>query len=130
MATLGELLFYIATQQQDSGAGSVADVSAAWGISSATTGGVVRLLRPGEDEICQHYAVKTIENICSQGGEWAATFSTMVRLGHRCACCVCEPLCCASAYACVCACLVGGRRLTRRGWAGREGGDGDCQGWG
>ncbi|KIY93390.1 hypothetical protein MNEG_14572 [Monoraphidium neglectum] len=77
MATLGELLFYIATQQQDSGAGSVADVSAAWGISSATTGGVVRLLRPGEDEICQHYAVKTIENICSQGGEWAATFSTM-----------------------------------------------------
>lgn len=81
MATLGELLFYIATQQQDSGGGSVADVSAAWGITSATTGGVTRLLKPGEDEICQHYAVKTIENICSQGGEWAATFSTQVRGG-------------------------------------------------
>jgi serine/threonine-protein kinase ULK4 len=36
--------------------------------------------RAGEDEICQHYAVKTIENICSQGGEWAATFSTQVGL--------------------------------------------------
>jgi len=78
MATLGELLFYIATQQQDSGAGSVSDVSSAWGITSATTAGVVRLLKVGEDEISQHYAVKTIENICSQGGEWAATFSTQV----------------------------------------------------
>ena len=33
-----------------------------------------RLLRPQEDEIAQHYAVKTIENICSQGGDWAAKF--------------------------------------------------------
>lgn len=23
-----------------------------------------------------HYAVKTVENICSQGGEWAARFAT------------------------------------------------------
>ena len=78
MATLGELLFYIATQQQDGGAGSVSDVSASWGITSSTIGGVTRLLKPGEDEICTHYAVKTIENICSQGGEWAAAFTTQV----------------------------------------------------
>jgi hypothetical protein len=78
MATLGELLFYIATQQQDGGGGSVSDVSAAWGITSATLSGVARLLKPGEDEICTHYAAKTIENICSQGGEWAAIFSTQV----------------------------------------------------
>ncbi|KAF5840559.1 hypothetical protein DUNSADRAFT_16357 [Dunaliella salina] len=34
----------------------------------------VRLLKPQEDEVTQHYAVKTIENICSQGGDWAANF--------------------------------------------------------
>ena len=34
-----------------------------------------RLLKPAEDEIAQHYAVKTVENICSQGGEWAAKFA-------------------------------------------------------
>jgi hypothetical protein len=33
-----------------------------------------RLLKPQEDELAQHYAVKTIENICSQGGDWAAKF--------------------------------------------------------
>lgn len=79
MATLGELLFYIATQQQDSGSASVSDTSAAWGITPATIQAVARLLRPGEDEVCQHYAVKTIENICSQGGEWAAKFANQVR---------------------------------------------------
>lgn len=75
MATLGELLFYIATQQQDSGSASVQDTSSAWGITPATVAAVVRLLKPGEDEVCQHYAVKTIENICSQGGEWASKFA-------------------------------------------------------
>ena len=81
MATLGELLFYIATQQQDSGSASVQDTSSAWGITPATVAAVVRLLKPGEDEVCQHYAVKTIENICSQGGEWASKFAVQVRAG-------------------------------------------------
>lgn len=36
---------------------------------------VVRLLRDREDEVAVHYAVKTVENICSQGGEWAARFA-------------------------------------------------------
>jgi hypothetical protein len=79
MATLGELLFYIATQQQDSGSASVQDTSSAWGITPATIAAVVRLLKPGEDEVCQHYAAKTIENICSQGGEWASKFAVEVR---------------------------------------------------
>eukprot|EP00798_Chlamydomonas_sp_ICE-L_P014436 gene14436-20443_t len=78
MATLGELLFYIATQQQDGQGGqgghSVQEASDAWSINSATINSVARLLRPQEDEIAQHYAVKTIENICSQGGDWAARF--------------------------------------------------------
>lgn len=79
MATLGELLFYVATQQQDSGAASVADTSEAWGITCDTINAVTRLLGPSEDEVCQHYAVKTIENICSQGGEWAGKFAQQVR---------------------------------------------------
>lgn len=36
---------------------------------------VLRLLKPQEDEIAQHYAVKTVENICSQGGDWASKFA-------------------------------------------------------
>jgi serine/threonine-protein kinase ULK4 len=40
MATLGELLFYIATQQQEPGGASVTEVSQAWGISSGTLGQV------------------------------------------------------------------------------------------
>lgn len=49
-------------------------------VSPNTTSAVVRLLKPGEDEITQHYAVKTIENIASQnreGNEWGARFCTM-----------------------------------------------------
>mmetsp|Transcript_37117 Transcript_37117/g.82576 ORF Transcript_37117/g.82576 Transcript_37117/m.82576 type:complete len:1288 (+) Transcript_37117:271-4134(+) len=79
MATLGELLFYIATQQQDNqgtaGAATAQEVSDAWSITSSTISAVTRLLKVQEDEIAQHYAVKTIENICSQGGDWAAKFS-------------------------------------------------------
>lgn len=78
MATLGELLFYVATQQQDSGAATVAGASEAWGITQETVAAVVHLLRPNEDEVCQHYAIKTIENICSQGGEWAGKFAQQV----------------------------------------------------
>lgn len=75
MATLGELLFYIATQQQDAQSGLTAqEVSDCWSINSSTISAVTRLLKPQEDEIAQHYAVKTIENICSQGGDWAAKF--------------------------------------------------------
>ncbi|KAG2493011.1 hypothetical protein HYH03_008674 [Edaphochlamys debaryana] len=83
IATLGELLFYIATQQQDNaaaaagGAGAApADPSVVWGITSNTYAQVMRLLKDKEDEVAAHYAVKTVENICSQGGEWASRFAT------------------------------------------------------
>lgn len=43
MATLGELLFYIATQQQDAANGQTAqEVSDCWNINSATISAVVR----------------------------------------------------------------------------------------
>ena len=90
MATLGELLFYIATQQHEAaeaarrnpskrGGGTdaaAAAAAAAWQIPASTVGTVTRMLRAGEDEIAQHYAVKTIENIVSHGGEWAAKFAS------------------------------------------------------
>ena len=75
MATLGELLFYVATTQQDmAGSSTVKEAADLWQINAGTVSAVTRLLKPQEDEVAQHYAVKTIENICSQGGEWAAKF--------------------------------------------------------
>lgn len=47
-----------------------------WGVTPAILISVTRLLKPSEDEVAQHYAVKTIENVSSQGGEWAARFAT------------------------------------------------------
>lgn len=45
MATLGELLFYIATQQQDAANGTTpADAAAAWGITGNAISTVLRLL--------------------------------------------------------------------------------------
>ena len=111
-ATLGELLFYIATQQHEAAeaqkrrggddkrgttfagekgaskgtreegadedaaraAAAAAAAASAWKIPASTVGAVCRALRAGEDEIAQHYAVKTIENIVSHGGEWSAKF--------------------------------------------------------
>ncbi len=46
MACLGELLFYIATQQESS-------TRSAWSVSSSTIGAVARTLEPGQDEITQ-----------------------------------------------------------------------------
>ena len=84
MATLGELLFYVATQQQDAAlADPPVDVAAAWGIVPGTLTAVTRLLKPSEDEIAQHYAVKTIENISSQGGDWTVRFATQARARSR-----------------------------------------------
>jgi serine/threonine-protein kinase ULK4 len=38
---------------------------------------VASILRKGEDDVIQHYALKTIENISSQGGDWASRFTTL-----------------------------------------------------
>ncbi|CAG9460825.1 unnamed protein product [Pedinophyceae sp. YPF-701] len=100
MAALGELLFYLSTQQHHTGAlasdgdgdgegtnqgddsDGVATPRAAggaatrWDVPPIVTAQVLRLLRQGEDDVTQHYALKTIENIATQGGEWAARFAT------------------------------------------------------
>ena len=85
-ATLGELLFYIATQQHEAGLkasseGGVSSNAGAWQIPPTTVGTVTRMLRQGEDEIAQHYAVKTIENIAAHGGDWAHKFSSQETVG-------------------------------------------------
>jgi serine/threonine-protein kinase ULK4 len=49
MATLGELLFYVASQQQDAAPGS----GSAWHVPSVTISQVCRLLKAGEDEVAQ-----------------------------------------------------------------------------
>ena len=85
MAALGELLFYVVTQQQEEGfSGSN---SSAWYIPNGTISTICRLLRNTEDAIAQHYAVKTLENIFSIGGEWAlrlGSCETALNLVHIC----------------------------------------------
>ncbi|KAL2644142.1 hypothetical protein R1flu_011729 [Riccia fluitans] len=92
MATLGELLFYIATQSEgsprsatpsDSGARDGRS-SSTWQVSSTTVALVASVLRKGEDDVTQHYALKTIENISSQGWEWASRFTSREVLSNLC----------------------------------------------
>lgn len=67
-ATLGELLFYIATQdndQQAAAGGGGGSGTREWEIPSQTYGVLVRCFRPGEDEVVCHYAAKAVENIAT-----------------------------------------------------------------
>ena len=85
MSALGELLFYIVTQEQEEGL-SHANGSP-WYIPNGTNTTICRLLRNMEDPITQHYAVKTLENIFSVGGEWAlriGSYETALTLVHIC----------------------------------------------
>ncbi|KAJ7536033.1 hypothetical protein O6H91_12G054500 [Diphasiastrum complanatum] len=92
MAALGELLFYIATQSEDchkAGSHEVPQVkdgriSSAWQIPSTCFALVGSILRKGEDNVTQHYALKTIENVSSQGMEWAGRFTSHEILGNLC----------------------------------------------
>ncbi|KAK9856467.1 hypothetical protein WJX84_005420 [Apatococcus fuscideae] len=91
MATLGELLFYAATQNQARRKTSPSlqrwegmwhascmegSNPRVWQVADTVFTSITRLLRPNEDDIAQHYAVKTIENLVSQGGMWASKFSS------------------------------------------------------
>lgn len=91
MAALGELLFYISTQidqprdnkttetqHKDSRSGT------GWQVPNALISQVVSLLRKGEDDVTQLYALRTIENICSQGAQWVARFSSQDVISNLC----------------------------------------------
>jgi serine/threonine-protein kinase ULK4 len=86
MSALGELLFYIITQQQEENQTDTKKKSM-WYVPNGTTTTIVRLLRNVEDPVTQHYAVKTLENVFSVGGEWAlrlGTHETALNLAHIC----------------------------------------------
>jgi serine/threonine-protein kinase ULK4 len=69
MATLGELLFYVATQQRP-------DAAEVWGVTDSVIEVFIRTLKYEEDEITKHYACKTIENIVShEGASWSDAFT-------------------------------------------------------
>ncbi|QDZ21184.1 serine/threonine protein kinase [Chloropicon primus] len=85
MAALGELLFYVVTQEQEETEGE--SQKPAWYVPNGTITTIFRLLRNVEDPVTQHYAVKTLENIFSIGGEWAlrlGTSETALSLVHIC----------------------------------------------
>ncbi|CAM6127262.1 unnamed protein product [Calypogeia fissa] len=91
MATLGELLFYIATQTDGSPKTAASNEhvskdgrSSVWQVPGTTIALVASILRKGEDDVTQHYALKTIENISSQGGDWASRFTSPEVLDNLC----------------------------------------------
>ncbi|KAF6176628.1 hypothetical protein GIB67_034490 [Kingdonia uniflora] len=88
MAALGELLFYISTQNGDNSAAESPSKdgrsASGWQVPSAVIALVSSVLRKGEDDITQLYALRTIENICSQGGDWATRFNSQDVINNLC----------------------------------------------
>ncbi|XVF28423.1 hypothetical protein REPUB_Repub15cG0028200 [Reevesia pubescens] len=81
MAALGELLFYISTQNED-GRDKIPPESPSK--DNKPVSGWQSVLRKGEDEMTQLYALRTIENICSQGGLWASRFTSQDVISNLC----------------------------------------------
>jgi hypothetical protein len=71
-AALGELLFYIVTQEQSSsrmksnGSGGPKSQTSKWIIPDFTFKTVLRCLRPNEDPVVRHFCTQTFENILAQ----------------------------------------------------------------
>uniref|UniRef100_A0A0D9UZ90 Protein kinase domain-containing protein n=1 Tax=Leersia perrieri TaxID=77586 RepID=A0A0D9UZ90_9ORYZ len=92
MATLGELLFYISTQSdQDTKEINAQEsplkdnrATASWQVPSSVIALVSSILRKGEDDLAQLYALRTIDNICSQGTDWTSRFASQDVIGHLC----------------------------------------------
>ncbi|KAG8636632.1 serine/threonine-protein kinase RUNKEL [Manihot esculenta] len=91
MAALGELLFYISTQTEQSRDNNTPESpskdnrsTCGWQVPNSLISLVSSVLRKGEDDITQLYALRTIENICSQGGHWAARFTSSDVISNLC----------------------------------------------
>ncbi|KAE8734157.1 1-deoxy-D-xylulose 5-phosphate synthase family protein [Hibiscus syriacus] len=91
MAALGELLFYISTQNEQARDNSPFESPSkdnkpvsGWQVPNSLISLVSSVLRKGEDAITQLYALRTIENICSQGGYWAARFTSQDVISNLC----------------------------------------------
>jgi len=55
-----------------------------WQVPNSLISLVSSVLRKGEDDMTQLYALRTIENICSQGGHWAARFTSQDVISNLC----------------------------------------------
>jgi serine/threonine-protein kinase ULK4 len=53
-------------------------------VPSAVIALVSSILRKGEDDLAQLYALRTLDNICSQGAEWTSRFASQDAIGHLC----------------------------------------------
>ncbi|XP_047331377.1 serine/threonine-protein kinase RUNKEL-like [Impatiens glandulifera] len=93
MAALGELLFYISTQNEHTKDGIPTEFLSpskdsrgisGWQVSNTQISLVTSLLRKGEDDLTQLYALRTIENICSQGAQWATRFTSQDVIKNLC----------------------------------------------
>ncbi|XP_038703583.1 serine/threonine-protein kinase RUNKEL-like isoform X2 [Tripterygium wilfordii] len=91
MAALGELLFYISTQNEHARENHPLESpskdsrsASGWQVPNSLVSLVSSVLRKGEDDITQLYALRTIENICSQGGQWAARFTSQDVITNLC----------------------------------------------
>ncbi|XP_021727752.1 serine/threonine-protein kinase RUNKEL-like [Chenopodium quinoa] len=90
MAALGELLFYISTQidqTKDRGTENQhkdGRSATGWQVPNALISHVVSMWRKGEDDVTQVYALRTVENICSQGAQWVARFTSQDVISNLC----------------------------------------------
>nr|XP_043611754.1 serine/threonine-protein kinase RUNKEL [Erigeron canadensis] len=91
MAALGELLFYISTQNDQLKGTNPSETpsketrtQSGWQVPNTLISLVTSLLRKGEDDMTQLYALRTIENISSQGGSWATRFTSQDVINNLC----------------------------------------------
>ncbi|WVY92506.1 hypothetical protein V8G54_031594 [Vigna mungo] len=91
MAALGELLFYISTQNADCKDNNQLEspskdnrTTYGWQVPNSLISLVSSMLRKGEDDITQLYALRTIENICSQGGFWVGRLASQDVFSNLC----------------------------------------------
>nr|GMD06124.1 serine/threonine-protein kinase RUNKEL [Ipomoea batatas] len=91
MAALGELLFYISTQNENARDYNALESpskdnrpSSGWQVTSSMISLISSVLRNGEDDLTQLYALRTIENISSQGGHWSARFTSQDVISNLC----------------------------------------------
>lgn len=71
IASLGEFLFYAATQLDDENA------DACWNIEDDAISTIIRALKPTEDSVVRLYACKTLENITAQSNSAGHKFATL-----------------------------------------------------
>ncbi|CAA2968847.1 serine threonine- kinase RUNKEL [Olea europaea subsp. europaea] len=90
MAALGELLFYISTLDENRDNNPQESPSkdnrssSVWQVPNSLISLVSSVLRKGEDDLTQLYALRTIENISSHGGYWANRFTSQDVIRNLC----------------------------------------------